>query len=116
MTPLRYPDGHVGHLVTGLQTARSVLTDSRFGSLPAGKRSPVKVPGSELIGRIPQALQEIQEAKADRLRGDALEGGLIMLLLCTSLQRTRTGHNHRAPAPGGPAAVVAPWRATPPAR
>ncbi|MFF7974875.1 cytochrome P450 [Streptomyces sp. NPDC007905] len=48
MTPLRYPDGHVGHLVTGLQTARSVLTDSRFSSLPAGKRSPVKVPGSEL--------------------------------------------------------------------
>jgi hypothetical protein len=57
----------------------------------------VKVPGSELIGRIPQALQEIQEAKADRLRGDALEGGLIMLLLCASLQRTRTGHHRRRP-------------------
>ncbi|MEY2244497.1 hypothetical protein AB8A21_16495 [Streptomyces sp. BF23-18] len=55
-----------------------MLTDSRFSSLPAGKRSPVKVPGSELIGRIPQALQEIQEAKADRLRSDALECGLIM--------------------------------------
>ncbi|MEV0186457.1 hypothetical protein AB0I54_45725 [Streptomyces sp. NPDC050625] len=48
MTPLRYPDGHIGHLVTGLRTAQSVLTDSRFSSLPAGKRSPVKVPGSEL--------------------------------------------------------------------
>lgn len=48
MTPLRYPDGHVGHLVTGLQTGRSVLSDTRFSSLPAGKRSPVKVPGSEL--------------------------------------------------------------------
>ncbi|GGX74611.1 cytochrome P450 [Streptomyces hiroshimensis] len=48
MTPLRYPDGHIGRLVTGLQTARSVLGDTRFSSLPAGKRSPVKVPGSEL--------------------------------------------------------------------
>ncbi|MFF3411818.1 hypothetical protein ACFYW8_37770 [Streptomyces sp. NPDC002742] len=76
-----------------------MLTDSRFSSLPAGKRSPVKVPGSELIGRIPQALQEIQEAKADRLRGDALEGGLIMLLLCASLQRTRTGHHRRRRRP-----------------
>lgn len=48
MTPLRYPDGHVGRLVTGLETARAVLGDIRFSSLPAGKRSPVKVPGSEL--------------------------------------------------------------------
>ncbi|MGW7409944.1 hypothetical protein ACWGI9_40710 [Streptomyces sp. NPDC054833] len=48
MTPLRYPDGHVGHLVTGRQTARSMLTDARFSSLPAGKRSPVKVPRCEL--------------------------------------------------------------------
>ncbi|MEU7166567.1 cytochrome P450 [Streptomyces morookaense] len=48
MTPLRYPDGHVGRLVTGLETARAVLGDTRFSSLPTGKRSPVKVPGSEL--------------------------------------------------------------------
>lgn len=48
MTPLRYPDGHVGHLVTGRQTTRSMLTEARFSSLPAGKRSPVKVPRSEL--------------------------------------------------------------------
>ncbi|MEU5499424.1 cytochrome P450 [Streptomyces griseofuscus] len=48
ITPLRYPDGHIGQLVTGLETARSVLADTRFSSLPAGKRSPVKVPGSEL--------------------------------------------------------------------
>lgn len=48
LTPLRYPDGHIGHLVTGLEAARSVLADTRFSSLPAGKRSPVKVPGSEL--------------------------------------------------------------------
>ncbi len=48
ITPLQYPDGHMGRLVTGLQTARTVLGDTRFSSLPAGKRSPVKVPGSEL--------------------------------------------------------------------
>ncbi|MFC5724203.1 cytochrome P450 [Streptomyces gamaensis] len=48
MTPLRYPDGHVGRLVTGLETARAVLGDTRFSSLPAGKRSPVKLPGSVL--------------------------------------------------------------------
>ncbi|QLE75751.1 cytochrome P450 [Streptomyces rectiverticillatus] len=48
VTPLQYPDGHIGRLVTGLQSARAVLGDTRFSSLPAGKRSPVKVPGSEL--------------------------------------------------------------------
>lgn len=48
VTPLRYPDGQLGRLVTGLQSARAVLGDVRFSSLPAGKRSPVKVPGSEL--------------------------------------------------------------------
>ncbi len=48
MTTLRYPDGQAGHLVTGLQTRRSVWSDCRFGSLPAGKRPPVKVPGHEL--------------------------------------------------------------------
>ncbi|WP_392958021.1 hypothetical protein [Streptomyces sp. LN245] len=76
----------------------------------------MKVPGSELIGRIPHALQEIQEAKDDRLRGDALEGGLIMLLLCRVSPANSDRPSPSAPAPGGPAAVVAPWRATPPAR
>ncbi|MBF6047265.1 cytochrome P450 [Streptomyces sp. NRRL B-1677] len=48
VSPLRYPDGHIGHLITGLRSGRAVLGDTRFSSLPPGKRSPVKVPGSEL--------------------------------------------------------------------
>ncbi len=47
MTPLRYPDG-TSATWSPLGAARSVLADPRFSSLPAGKRSPVKVPGSEL--------------------------------------------------------------------
>ncbi|MGK5545882.1 cytochrome P450 [Streptomyces sp. URMC 127] len=42
MSPLLYPGEHIGWLVTGLQTARAVLGDTRFSSLPAGKRDPVK--------------------------------------------------------------------------
>ncbi|OLR93554.1 cytochrome P450 [Actinokineospora bangkokensis] len=48
MSRMTYPDGHVGWVVTGLETAKEVLLDTRFSSLPQGKRSPVKVPGSEL--------------------------------------------------------------------
>jgi cytochrome P450 len=39
---LRYPDGHVGWLVTGHRLARAVLTDSRFGVFP--DRGPVTDP------------------------------------------------------------------------
>ncbi|MET9295006.1 cytochrome P450 [Streptomyces sp. NPDC003077] len=38
---LRYPDGHLGWVVTGLEAARGVLGDIRFSSQPPGKRSPV---------------------------------------------------------------------------
>ncbi|MEU0397697.1 ferredoxin [Streptomyces sp. NPDC006208] len=43
MTPLRYPDGHVGHLVTGLQTARSDATpraEQRAAVKEAAERCP----------------------------------------------------------------------------
>lgn len=45
---MTYPYGQVGWLVTGYEQARAVLGDVRFSSLPEGKLSPVKVPGSEL--------------------------------------------------------------------
>lgn len=32
--PLRYPDGHLGWLVTGYQLAKAVLTDGRFSTRP----------------------------------------------------------------------------------
>lgn len=32
--PLRYPDGHLGWVVTGYQPARAVLTDTRFSTRP----------------------------------------------------------------------------------
>ncbi|MER7911430.1 hypothetical protein [Streptomyces sp. NPDC096068] len=56
-------------------------TDRATGQSARGERAQSR--GHALIksGRIPQALQEIHEAKANWLRGDTLEGGLIMLLL-----------------------------------
>jgi cytochrome P450 len=48
MARLSYADGHHGWLVTGLEAAQEVLLDTRFSSRPEGKRSPVKVPGTEL--------------------------------------------------------------------
>jgi hypothetical protein len=60
-------------------------TDRVTGQSARGERAQAR--GHALIksGRIPQALQEIHEAKANWLRGDTLEGGLIMLLLCARL-------------------------------
>ncbi|WP_392757222.1 hypothetical protein [Streptomyces sp. LN590] len=60
-------------------------TDRVTGQTARGERAQSR--GHALIknGRLPQALQEIHEAKANWLRGDTLEGGLIMLLLCAHL-------------------------------
>ncbi|MEU4154256.1 hypothetical protein, partial [Streptomyces sp. NPDC026659] len=60
-------------------------TDRATGQTARGKRAQSR--GLALIknGRLPQALQEIHDAKANWLRGDTLEGGLIMLLLCARL-------------------------------
>ncbi|MDQ0390095.1 hypothetical protein J2S54_006915 [Streptomyces sp. DSM 42143] len=60
-------------------------TDRVTGQAARGERAQSR--GHALIqgGRIPQALQEIHEAKVNWLRGDTLEGGLIMLLLCARL-------------------------------
>ncbi|MGW8987810.1 hypothetical protein ACWGQ9_34820 [Streptomyces parvus] len=60
-------------------------TDRVTGQSARGERAQYR--GHALIkgGRLPQALQEIHQAKANWLRGDTLEGGLIMLLLCARL-------------------------------
>ncbi|MEU9031506.1 hypothetical protein AB0D46_29120 [Streptomyces sp. NPDC048383] len=55
------------------------------GQTTRGERAQSR--GHALIkaGRLPQALQEIHEAKINWLRGDTLEGGLSMLLLCARI-------------------------------
>ncbi|MER7050288.1 hypothetical protein [Streptomyces jumonjinensis] len=60
-------------------------TDRVTGQTARGERAQSR--GIALIksGRLPQALQEIHKAKDNWLRGDTLEGGLIMLLLCARL-------------------------------
>ncbi|MFJ3975877.1 hypothetical protein [Streptomyces sp. NPDC090021] len=60
-------------------------TDRVTGQSARGERAQSR--GHALIegGRLPQALQEIHQAKVNWLRGDTLEGGLIMLLLCARL-------------------------------
>ncbi|WP_343286272.1 cytochrome P450 [Streptomyces sp. AM 4-1-1] len=47
LTRLRYPDGHVGWLVTGHELARQVLADPRFSARSELKRVPVTRPGTD---------------------------------------------------------------------
>ncbi|MEV4557893.1 cytochrome P450 [Kitasatospora sp. NPDC049285] len=44
---LRYPDGHLGWLVTGHALARTVLADPRFSARSELKRAPVARPGTD---------------------------------------------------------------------
>jgi cytochrome P450 len=44
---LRYPDGHLGWLVTGYRTAREILVDPRFSARSELKRVPVRRPSAE---------------------------------------------------------------------
>lgn len=44
---LRYPDGHVGWLVTGYEHARAILANPRFSARSEWKRLPVSRPGAE---------------------------------------------------------------------
>jgi cytochrome P450 len=43
VTPLAFPNGHVGWLVTGYDAARTLLADSRFSTRPELKHSPLGV-------------------------------------------------------------------------
>ncbi|MER5889495.1 cytochrome P450 [Streptomyces sp. NPDC001941] len=47
LTRLRYPDGHIGWLVTGHELARQVLADARFSARSELKRVPVARPGTD---------------------------------------------------------------------
>lgn len=44
---LRYPDGHLGWLVTGYHIAREILVDQRFSARSELKRVPVRRPSAE---------------------------------------------------------------------
>ncbi|SDN41557.1 Cytochrome P450 [Streptomyces wuyuanensis] len=47
LSRLRYPDGHIGWLVTGHEPARKVLADPRFSARSELKRVPVLRPGTD---------------------------------------------------------------------
>ncbi|OLF18571.1 cytochrome P450 [Actinophytocola xanthii] len=53
VTPLRYPDGHVGWLVTGHAAARAVLSDARFSARLELKRLPVGPAGAAAMQPAP---------------------------------------------------------------
>ncbi|WP_267244918.1 cytochrome P450 [Streptomyces sp. PR69] len=44
---MRYPDGHIGWLVTSHALARSILADNRFSARSEYKRAPVARPGAD---------------------------------------------------------------------
>jgi cytochrome P450 len=47
LRPMRYPDGHVGWVVTSHSLARAILTDPRFSARSEFKRAPVSRPGAD---------------------------------------------------------------------
>ncbi|MEK8174874.1 hypothetical protein NKH77_54925 [Streptomyces sp. M19] len=51
---LRYPDGHVGWLVTSHALARDVLADPRFSARSELKRAPVARPGADPFFGLPR--------------------------------------------------------------
>ncbi len=55
LRPMRYPDGHVGWVVTSHELARRILTDSRFSARSEFKRAPVHRPGAEPFFGVPAA-------------------------------------------------------------
>ncbi|MDX3228667.1 cytochrome P450 [Streptomyces sp. ME19-01-6] len=68
---LKYPDGHVGWLVTGHRLARTVLADSRFSARSELKRAPVHRPGADpFYGKpaLPGWLVDMDRPEHTRLR------------------------------------------------
>jgi cytochrome P450 len=68
---LRYPDGHLGWLVTSHGLARAVLADPRFSARSELKRTPVARPGAEpFYGRpaLPGWLVDMDRPEHGRIR------------------------------------------------
>ncbi|MFD8673975.1 cytochrome P450 [Streptomyces seoulensis] len=68
---MRYPDGHVGWVVTSHKLARAMLTDPRFSARSEFKRAPVHRPGTEPFFGVPAApgwLVDMDPPEHTRLR------------------------------------------------
>jgi cytochrome P450 len=69
VTPLAYPDGHVGWLVTGHAAARKVLSDPRFSNRPELRHIPV-------LEYVPDAASKT-EPIAEHEKDEALPGWFV---------------------------------------
>ncbi|MFG2668279.1 cytochrome P450 [Streptomyces sp. NPDC048387] len=72
---LRYPDGHLGWLVTGHEAARRVLADPRFSARSELKRVPVARPGTDPFygsPALPGWLVDMDPPHHTRLRGQLM--------------------------------------------
>jgi len=78
--PLRYPDGHVGWLVTSYAAARAVLMDSRFSMQPLREPYPNTVPFAVIL----EATDGAPDRSGTLLHLDPPEH--------TRLRRMQTGH------------------------
>ncbi|RSS82242.1 cytochrome P450 [Streptomyces sp. WAC06614] len=68
---MRYPDGHIGWVVTSHELTRTVLTDPRFSARSEFKRAPVHRPGTEPFFGVPAApgwLVDMDPPEHTRLR------------------------------------------------
>jgi cytochrome P450 len=68
---MRYPDGHVGWVVTSHQLARQMLTDARFSARSEFKRAPVYRPGADPffgVPALPGWLVDMDPPEHSRLR------------------------------------------------
>ncbi|MBK1787867.1 cytochrome P450 [Prauserella cavernicola] len=69
ITPLRYPDGHLGWLVTGFTAARTVLSDPRFSNRPELRHIPV-------LEHVPEA-ESVTDAVAEHETDEAMPGWFV---------------------------------------
>jgi len=115
LRPLRYPDGHVGWLVTGYELARAVLSDARLSARSELKRVPVSRPGADpFIGQpaLPGWFVDLDPPEHSRIRRTltgrftvrriAELSGLVERVAAEQLDRFSDGA-----AAGGPADLVA---------
>jgi cytochrome P450 len=112
LSRLRYPDGHLGWLVTGYHLARAVLADSRFSARSEFKRTPVSRPGVEpFYGRlaVPGWLVDMDRPEHTRIRralAAHFTSRWVQAELRTSIGDTVREHLEAMAAAGPPADLV----------
>ncbi|MER7013158.1 cytochrome P450 [Saccharopolyspora sp. NPDC000359] len=109
LTRMRYPDGHVGWLVTGHALAREVLADPRFGSRGDLLRAPVPLAMAQPHSEIPPGMFTAMDPPEHTRYRRKLAGGFTvrrMRLLEPRITQVVEEHLDRMQDGGGPVDLV----------